>query len=259
MSDSILLARDEAVATITLNRPEKLNAFDLAMWRRLGEALEEVAGDDALRCVVIRGAGGKAFAAGADIGEFESVRAGAAQAAEYGRVVDRTTHALKDCVHPTLAVIEGACMGGGLELALECDIRLAAASARFGIPINRIGHGLPYGGMIPLVEIAGRTTAMELLLEGRILAAEEAYHRRLVTRVVPDAALDEEAAAAARRIARGAPLAARAHKRFARRALDPAPLSEAEWREPFELCDSADYREGVRAFVAKEKPMFKGE
>ena len=259
MSESILFGKDGDIATVTLNRPEKLNAFDLAMWERLGSLLTEASANDDLRCVLIRGAGGKAFASGADIGEFETVRSSAEQAAAYGRVVDSATHALCDCRHPTLAVIEGACIGGGLELALECDIRLANASARFGIPINRIGHCLPYGGMTTLVEVAGRVTAMEMLLEGRILNAQEAYDRRLVTRVVADDALEEEAAAAARRIARAAPLAARTHKRMARRALDPAPLSEAEWAEPFASCDSEDYREGVRAFLAKEKPAFKGK
>jgi enoyl-CoA hydratase/carnithine racemase len=259
MTQSILLTREGAVATLLLNRPERMNAFDLDMWRRLGEIMDQVSEDDGLRCVILRGAGGRAFAAGADIAEFTKVRANAAQAAVYGKVVEAAVEAVRDCRHPTLAVIEGACMGGGLELALECDLRLSNASARFGIPIKRLGHCLPYPAMVTLIELAGRATAMELLLEGRILGAEEALAKGLVTRVVADTALETEAAATAKRIAEGAPLAARSHKAFARRALDPRPFSEAEWLEPLAVCDTADYREGVRAFLAKEKPVFKGE
>ena len=259
MSDSILLTREGPLATLTFNRPARLNAFDLAMWERLGSLMTEVSADDGLRCVVLRGAGGRAFAAGADIAEFAETRSDAAQAAAYGKVVEVAVEAIRDCPHPTLAAIEGACMGGGLELALECDLRICNASARFGIPIKRLGHCLPYPAMVTLVELAGRAIAMELLLEGRIFAAEEALAKGLVNRVVADDALAAEVAATAKRIVEGAPLAARAHKRFARRALDPRPIDEAEWLEPLALCDSADYREGVRAFLAKEKPAFKGE
>jgi enoyl-CoA hydratase/carnithine racemase len=251
MPDPILLSREGDIATVTLNRPDRLNAFNMAMWHRLTEVMAEVNADDGLRCVVLRGAGGKAFGAGADIAEFPEVRASAEGAAAYAHVLD--------CRHPTLAFIEGACVGGGLELAVLCDLRLCNASARFGIPINRIGHCLPYAGMIALVELAGRSTALEILLEGRVMGAEEAYDKGLVNRIFPDAEAEAEAAATARRIARGAPLAARWHKVFARRALRPESLTEAEWAEPFRTCDTEDYHEGIRAFLAKEKPVFKGK
>jgi enoyl-CoA hydratase/carnithine racemase len=127
------------------------------------------------------------------------------------------------------------------------------------MPINRIGHALPYAAMTALVELAGRATTLELLLEGRILNAEEAYHRRLVTRVVADDALEAEAEALVDRIVAGAPLAARWHKVFAAKALRPESLTAEDWLEPFLSCDSADYREGIRAFLAKETPKFKGE
>jgi enoyl-CoA hydratase/carnithine racemase len=166
--------------------------------------------------------------------------------------------AVADCPWPTLAMIRGACVGGGLELAVNCDLRICGAGARFGIPINRIGHCLPMPAMRALVELVGRSVALEVLLEGRIINACEAKDIGLVNRVVPDEELAAEAGATAERIARGAPLAARGHKRLAHRALDPRPLSEQDWAAAFETCDSADYREGVRAFLAKEQPVFKG-
>ena len=251
-------AGPEEVATLWLNRPARRNAFDLAMWARLGDLLEALAEEEGLRCLVLRGRGG-AFAAGADISEFPEKRFSAAQAADYARVMDRATEAVADFPAPTLAVIEGPCVGGGLELAVQCDLRIAAANARFGIPINRIGHCLPYPAMIALVELAGRAAALEILLEGRILDAQEAYAKGLLTRVVPDDALEAEASATVKRIAAGAPLAARWHKKLAKKALRPDALTAEDWREPLLSCDTADYREGIRAFLAKEKPAFCGE
>jgi len=255
---SVALERDGAVATLWLNRPARRNAFDLAMWARLGDLASDLAAEDDLRCLVLRGRGG-CFAAGADISEFPERRATAAQAADYATVMDRATEAIAEFPAPTLAVIEGPCVGGGLELAVQCDLKIAGAGARFGIPINRIGHCLPYPAMIALVELAGRSVAMEILLEGRILDAQEALAKGLVTRVVPDAALEAEAAATVKRIAEGAPLAARWHKQLAKKALRPEMLTREDWHAPLKSCDSADYREGIRAFLAKEKPVFRGE
>ncbi|MEM7173295.1 MAG: enoyl-CoA hydratase-related protein [Pseudomonadota bacterium] len=258
MADSILLTRDEATAIVTLNRPERRNAFDLAMWSELGEIMRQVSTDKSLRVVVLRGAGGKAFAAGADIAEFEQARFSEAQAIDYARTMDAATEAVRDCPHPTLAVIEGACVGGGLELAIQCDLRLCNGAAKFGIPINRIGHCLPYPAMIALVEVVGRATALEILLEGRIFDADEAYEKGLVSRICADEDFETEVAATIERIAAGAPRAARWHKIFARRAQDPQSLGPADWNEPYLSCDTEDYHEGVRAFLAKRKPVFQG-
>lgn len=263
MSGLILTERHDKVAIVLLNRPERLNAMNLAMWEALAETLTALNADESLRCLVLRGAasaeGRVAFGAGADIAEFAERRASAAQAEAYAAVMERASEVLRDSPHPTVAQIQGPCVGGGLELALQCDLRLAGTSARFGIPIGRIGHGLPLSALRPLVELCGRSTALELLLEGRLYGAEEALAKGLVNRVVPDEEIEAEALATARRIAEGAPLAHRFHRAFTRRALDPRPFTQEEWRAPFALCDSADYAEGIRAFLAKEKPRFDGQ
>jgi len=258
MSDLILVERDGTVATVILNNPDKRNALTMAAWGRLGEVMADLSAADKLRCVVLRGAGEAAFAAGADISEFPTVRANAAQAKAYGEVVSRSIRALVGCRHPTVAMILGACTGGGLEIACACDLRISGESGRFGVPINRIGHPMAYPELKAVQDVVGRAVVLELLLEGGIVDAAGAERRGLLTRVVADDAVEEETYAAARRIARGAPLAARANKRFARRLDDPAHLTPEEADEAFQLCDSEDYQHGFRAFLAKKKPEFQG-
>lgn len=258
MSETILVGRDGAIATVTLNAPEKLNALDLATWTRLGEAVVALAADDALRCIVIRGAGEKAFAAGADIGEFATVRKNARVSKVYGERVAATMQAVMDCRHPTVALIRGACVGGGLEVAACCDIRICGESSRFGVPIKRLGLVMAYGELSKLVALVGRAVALEILLEGRVFGASEAKEKGLVNRVVPDAKVEEEVYACARRIAEGAPLVARWHKKFINRLHDPRPLSETEKDEGFACYDTEDFKEGVKAFLEKRDPAFKG-
>jgi enoyl-CoA hydratase len=258
MSELILVQRDGAIATVVLNRPEKLNALTRPMWRRLGEAVSELSADDSLRCIVLRGAGEKAFSPGNDIGEFAAERSNKAQAREYGAVMHATARALEDCRHPIVAQIHGICVGGGLEIAAFADIRICGESSRFGAPIKNLGLVMAYAEMAPLVRLVGRSTALEILLEGRIFDAAEAKEKGLVTRVVPDGEVAAEALAAAQRIADGAPLAARWHKKFARRLADPRPLSEAERDECFDCFDTEDFRIGYAAFLAKRKAEFVG-
>ena len=259
MSDpSILVSRDGFIATVTLNRPERLNALTRPMWQALGEAVTQLSADDALRCIVLRGAGEKAFSPGNDIGEFASGRASKAQAIEYGAIMHATARALEECRHPVVAQIHGICVGGGLEIAALADIRICGESSRFGAPIKNLGLVMAYPEMAPLVRLVGRSTALEVLLEGRIFSAAEARERGLVTRVVPDGEVAAEARAAAQRIADGAPLVARWHKKFARRLADPRPLSEAERDECFDCFDTEDFRTGYAAFLARRKPEFRG-
>jgi len=257
MSDIVLLSRDGNITEVTLNRPDRLNALDKAMWQRLAAIMKPLADDDATRCVIVRGAG-TAFGAGADVAEFASERDTPAKAAAYAEIMGAALSALRDCPVPTVAQIHGTCAGAGLEMAIRCDLRIAGDTSKFGAPVQRLGITMPYPEIAALVELVGPATALEILLEGRLFGAREAYEKGLVSRVVPDAALDEEVKATARRIADGAPLVHCWHKKFVRRLLDPMPLSAAEIAESYAACGTEDYRAGIKAFLAKEKPCFKG-
>jgi len=257
MSDVVELTREGDLAFVVLNRPDKLNALDKAMWRRLALVMGEIAGDGAVRCVIVKG-NGAAFGAGADIAEFVSERGTPAAAEAYSAVMGEALEAVRACSVPTVAQIHGACAGAGLEIAIHCDIRLAAAGSRFGIPIQRLGVGLPYPELAALVELVGAAAALEILLEGRMFDAAEAREKGLVTRVVADDNLAGEVLATARRIADGAPLSQRWHKRAIKRLQDPRPLSADELREGYTICGSEDYRSGIQAFLAKSRPLFRG-
>jgi enoyl-CoA hydratase len=258
MTDLIRTERDGAIATVVLNRAEKLNALTRPMWQGLGDAIRALAADDAVRCIVLRGAGEKSFSPGNDIAEFATERANKAQAIEYGRVMHATATALAECRHPLVAQIHGICVGGGLEIAALCDLRICGASSRFGVPIKNLGLVMAYAELAPLVRLVGSSVALEILLEGRIFDAAEAKDKGLVTRVVADDRVAAEARETAERIAEGAPLVARWHKRFARRLADPRALSAEELDECFDCFDSEDFRIGYAAFLAKRKPGFVG-
>ncbi len=258
MNAPIEVERDGVIATVVLNRPEKLNALTKSMWQSLGETVSALSADDALRCIVLCGAGTRAFAPGNDIGEFEHERANAAQARAYGAVMTATIEALEQCRHPLVALIHGICVGGGLEIAANCDLRVCGRSSRFGIPINRLGLVMAHAELRGLLGLVGRAATLEILLEGRVFGAEEALAKGLVTRVVADEDVEQEAYATAQRIAAGAPLVARWHKQFVRRLADPRPLTPAELEEGYACFDSEDFRIGYRAFLDKVTPKFSG-
>jgi enoyl-CoA hydratase len=259
MAETILVERDGAIATVVLNRPEKLNALTRPMWKRLGEVFEELSADDAVRCVIIRGAGTKAFAPGNDISEFQTERSNVEQARAYGADMRRTIEAIDGCRHPVVAQIHGICVGGGLEIAGLCDLRICGESSRFGVPINRLGLVMAYAEIGSLIALAGEAVALEILLEGRVFDAAEAKDKGLVTRVVPDDQVEAEARATAQRIADGAPLVARWHKKFARRLRDAKPLTPQEYDEGFACFGTEDFQVGYQAFLAKAKPEFRGK
>jgi len=253
----ILHERDGGIAFVTLSNPGKLNAIDKGMWLALADVFAALSAQDDLRCVIVRGADGN-FAAGADIAEFPQVRATREQGMHYHtHIIAAALDAIACCIHPTVAAIEGVCVGGGLEIAAACDLRIAACNARFGIPINRLGFPLAPGEMAGLIQLIGKAATLEILLEGRVFDAAEAQDKGLVTRIADDVALAAKQSAA--RIANGSPLAARMNKRLARRlTAAAAPLNDDELREAFAFLDSEDYREGLAAFLARRDPDFAG-
>lgn len=259
MSDVVQVHRDGSIATVVLNRPDRMNALNLPVWRGLAAAFEELAADRSVAVIVLRGAGTKAFAPGADIEEFETLRADARQAKDYDVVMRKALDAVRDCPKPVVALIFGPCVGGGLELACCCDIRISAKSGKFGVPINKISVVMAYPELAAISRIAGVAVATEILLEARVFDAEEALHKRLLNRVVEDDKAEEEAYATAKRISHGAPMVNSWHKQFLRRLDDAAPITAAELDECYAFLETADYREGMAAFKEKRRPAFKGE
>jgi enoyl-CoA hydratase len=257
MKGRVHFSKDGAIATVVIDNPARLNALSTKMWRELGETFTALSADEAIRCVVVRGAG-DAFAAGADIAAFQKERHDVESARAYGKIVHAALGALANCRHPVVALIKGPCVGGGLEIASKCDIRICGESARFGIPVKRLGLVVAYEEMQALLEIVGPAAALEIVLEGRVFGAAEAERKGLVNRVVPDAEVEKEAHETAGRIAEGAPLAARWHKKFVRRLLDPKPLSATELEENFACFGTEDFQIGYRSFLDKTKPAFKG-
>jgi enoyl-CoA hydratase/carnithine racemase len=259
MPGAILNTREGALAIVALNNPDKLNAVDARMWRDLKAAMVGLSDNPDVACVLLRGEGDKAFAAGGDIEEFLSVRATVDQALHYHEeLVAAALEAIRACPVPTVAAIQGACIGGGLEIAGCCDIRIAGESARFGAPINRLGFSMYPGEMAGLLDLVGPAALLEILLEGRILGAREALQKGLLTRVVDDESVEAEARATVERILAGAPLVARWHKRWVHRLMDGRPLTPEEKRTAFDFLDTDDYREGLAAFLAKRTPRFVG-
>jgi enoyl-CoA hydratase/carnithine racemase len=248
-------AHDGAVATVTLNRPDKRNALTLGMWRELAQAFDGLEPDERLRCIVVRGAGGN-FAAGADLSEFPTLRATTAQAESYGREMIAALNAVRDCRYPTIAAIEGLCVGGGLEIGLMCDLRLGAADSRYGVPIQKVGVAMPYPELAILTQMLGRPTMLALLLEGQLHDAAWAEQRGLLTRVAGN--LEADLAATIGRILAGSPVSHRHHKRFTRLASERGQLHLDDVRQSYAAVETEDYREGIGAFLERRTPKFHG-
>lgn len=240
-----------AVAHVWLVTPGRRNAIGAAMWRRLAEVFGAWAREAGpLRVVVLRGAEGH-FAGGADIAEFPALRHDRASGRRYHEeLIAPALAAIRACPLTVIAAIEGACVGGGLELALAADLRLAEQGARLGAPVGRLGFPFARGELADLLACVRRDVAYELLVEGRLLEADEACAKGLVTRVVPAGALPAEIDACCARIAAGSPLAARLNK--TNLGSTPLPPDDYAWLE------TEDYREGVAAFLAGRAPRFTG-
>src|SRR3569833_4708979 len=229
---NILIEKTGAVATVVLSNTGKLNAIDVSMWRALNDAFRQLSQDESLRCVILQGEAGN-FAAGADIEEFAQVRSTMEQGIAYHlHIIGNALQAISHCQRPTIAAIEGVCVGGGLEIACDCVLRFAAPSSRFGIPVNRLGFPLAPGELQGLLELIGKAATMEILLEGRVFDAAEAKDKGLLHRIVDDVSV--EARFSAWRFAAGAPLAAGMMMVLMRRlSAWPACLSELVLRAGF--------------------------
>ena len=262
MSDTLLLHKEAPLAWIVFNKPQRRNAVDLDMWQTLPKLVAEVAEDDTLRVLLLRGAGEEAFISGADISQFGQVRSGPDTSHKYNRAVDDALKSLSTLEKPVISMIHGFCMGGGCSLAVMCDLRLCADDARFGIPAARLGIAYPLErGVERLVHIVGVSNATEILLTAQRYNAEEAAHMGLVNRVLPKAELESYTREYATKLADNAPLSVAAHKFSVRESVKAATLRDMDkvkaWsRRCFE---SADYKEGVKAFMEKRRPQFQGK
>mgnify|MGYP003626711116 FL=1 len=256
-TDAILISRDDAVATVTLNRPEKRNALNLPMWLGLTARFAEIASDDSIRAVVLTGAGDH-FGVGADISEFETVYKTAADAEDYGAIMFETVCAIRDCPKPVVAAINGNCIGGGMEIAALCDVRICGESSMFGAPVSKLGVTMPLMFMEVLVQVTGPVVAKEILLEARVFDAAEARLNHLVTRIVPDSDVREAAMKSAVSISRNSPLSNVRHKALVNRLASGEVMTAADHTGTYACFDSADFREGYRAFLEKRKPVFTG-
>ncbi|MGH8759780.1 MAG: enoyl-CoA hydratase [Burkholderiales bacterium] len=251
--------RDGPIGRLVLDNPTRRNAIGEVMWRAIAGAMAELDADPAIRCIVLRGEGTVAFAAGADISEFEQRRSNAADVKTYEALMDAAHHAIENSPKPVIALIHGYCVGGGLAVALSCDLRYADASSRFAIPAARLGLGYGVPGTNRLVATVGHAAAREIMFSARRYSADEALAMGLVNRVLPDAELDDFVRKLALELAANAPLTIAASKSVIN-ALIAAKGDYAEAKKMVARCmKSEDYVEGRRAFMEKRSPAFKGK
>jgi enoyl-CoA hydratase/carnithine racemase len=254
----ILAHVDGPIGTLTFNNPDRHNAMSLEMWRDASTVLAQFAANQAVRVVVLTGAGGRAFVSGADISKFESERGSKEAVATYGAAVEHLQHVLINHPKPTVAMIRGYCVGGGVNIAIACDMRICNESGRFGIPAAKLGLGYGRSSLRLLLDLISPQYVYELLFTARHVDAAEAFHMGLVNRVVPDADIEAYVRGLSETMAGNAPLTIRAAKRTVRALLNDAQ-SDAESEALVQQCfDSADYEVGRRAFLEKRKPVFTG-
>ncbi len=262
MSDAkLLLEKDGPIGWIVFNQPEKRNAVSQEMWQLMPEYVRELAADDAIRVVVLRGAGDQAFVAGADISQFKDKRRNMADEEEYSRISARGQESLATLQKPLLAMIHGYCVGGGVGIAITCDLRLAADDARFGIPAARLGLGYNYRGMEKLMRLVGPAYTKEIFFTARTdFTAQDAWRMGLVNQVVPKAELEAFTRNYALTMARNAPLTLRSAKATVEQLVKPHDQRDLAMLDRLiaDCFNSQDYQEGVRAFSEKRRPQFQG-
>ena len=256
----MLAGTDGAIGRVTFNQPEKRNAISVEMWAGLAAILDRFAADPAIKVVVLSGAGDKAFVSGADISQFEQLRGDADAQQEYDRLTSAGRATLAGFAKPVIASIRGFCLGGGLNIAMQADLRIAADNAAFGAPAAKIGNVYGLEMARKLASLIGPAHARMMLYTGNRIDAAEAARIGLVNQVVPAAALAEAVAGIARDIAANAQLSVLAHKLVITEALKDAPERDpAAIARAVKAClDSEDYREGRAAFMQKRAPLFVG-
>jgi enoyl-CoA hydratase/carnithine racemase len=257
----ILKSITDGVGVLTFNNPEKRNAMSLEMWEGVGQALTELRDDPEVRVVVLVGAGDKAFVSGADISQFEKTRHNAAAAEQYSKKSDAQRALLGNYPKPTISCIRGFCLGGGMQVAMLTDIRIAAEDSQFGIPAAKLGIAYGYDGLRNLVSLVGPSWARLIMYTGMRIDSKEALRIGLVDRVVPTNELWGATMGIATTISGNAPLAIKAAKLTIAQVLkDPADRDMAAIKQISTDCmDSEDFREGRQAFMEKRKPQFKGK
>jgi enoyl-CoA hydratase/carnithine racemase len=260
-SERVIALVEAGVGWLVFNNPERRNAVSLDMWEALSVIVEHYEHDPAVRAVVLKGAGDKAFVAGADISQFEKQRGSAAAIAHYDALSTHAVQQLTALSKPTIAMIHGYCLGGGVGIALACDIRIASETARFGIPAARLGLGYSWTGVKKLVDLVNPAFAKEIFFTARQFSAAEAQAMGLINRVVPDVELENYVRSYCGMIAENAPLTMAAVKAAVGEIAKPSPeIDRAKCDELVARCfASQDYIEGRRAFMEKRKPEFTGK
>ncbi|HEX3953208.1 MAG TPA: enoyl-CoA hydratase [Stellaceae bacterium] len=260
LTSKMLAQKDGAVGRIIFNNPARHNAVSLEMWQALAAIIEDYNNDDAIRVIVLSGAGGKAFVSGADISEFKEKRNSAEAAAEYSRISEAGRHALAETPKPTIAMIQGYCIGGGLATAISCDLRIAAEGSKFGVPAAKLGLGYAYEGIKKLVDLVGPAYAREIFFTARQFSTDEALRMGLVNQVLPVDELEGYVDNYCKTIAGNAPLTVKASKAIVKEALKDAAKRDMELCERLvkECFASQDYTEGRTAFMEKRRPVFTG-